>query len=127
MLVKTLVNVSTHSEGASGGTHTSDAFLIEGVFDAESLAFFLYASKKAGTSPTLDVKIQTSPDNSNWVDTGVTFTQVTTSTASTEVKMLSTNGLCPYIRAVCTIGGTGTPSYSMKVMASAIGRGEWGG
>lgn len=68
----------------------------------------------SGTTPTLDGKIQQSPDNSTWVDVaGATFTQVTASDSyqSIGVDLRKTGG---YIRYVGTIAGT-TPSFTMGV------------
>ena len=66
-----------------------------------------------GTSPTLDVKIQESSDNSTWTDvSGATFTQVT---ASNNSQVLRVEGLgtsrSRYLRAVATIAGT-SPSFT---------------
>ena len=68
----------------------------------------------SGTSPTLDGKLQSSPDNSTWTDiTGATFTQVTAgdSYQSIGVDLRKTGG---YVRYVGTIAGT-TPSFTMGV------------
>lgn len=66
----------------------------------------------SGTTPTLDVKLQESDDNSSWADiTGATFTQVTASNSS-QVKRLKELNVARkrYIRAVATIAGT-SPSF----------------
>jgi len=82
-------------------------------------------SASAGTSPTLDVKIQSSADNSTWADiTGATFTQVT-DTAGTAIAAEDADGTITiqasdearYIRAVGTIGGTSTPTFELCVIA----------
>lgn len=66
----------------------------------------------SGTSPTLDVKIQESDDNSSWSDvTGATFTQVTASDSSQVLRVKELNvARSRYIRAVATIAGT-SPSF----------------
>lgn len=66
----------------------------------------------SGTSPTLDVKLQESDDNSTFTDiSGATFTQVTASNSS-QVKRLAELNVTRkrYVRAVATIAGT-TPSF----------------
>lgn len=58
-----------------------------------------------GTTPTLDVKVQDSEDNSTWTDvSGATFTQVTT-VASVQSIALNLQGVARYIRLVGTTAG----------------------
>jgi len=63
----------------------------------------LHCTVKSG-SPTLDVKIQTSADNSSFSDY-ITFTQATGTTS--ELKTSASNP-ARYARAVLTFGGTGS-------------------
>lgn len=72
----------------------------------------------AGTTPTLDVKIQDSPNNSDWTDvTGATFTQITDAAGGPiEAIGLDTRGVDRYIRAIGTIGGTSTPTFDFCVV-----------
>ena len=73
------------------------------------------AAAGAGSSPTYNVKIQDSADNSTFADvTGATFTQVT-STASQQKLTINANDVQRYIRAVATIGGTSSPSFVASV------------
>lgn len=78
----------------------------------ESYAFTLQCGTATGTSPTLDVTIQTSYDNDTWYTLSTAFTQVTTSDAAELVHCDTiTNEVCvhpllPYVRAVGTVGGT---------------------
>lgn len=67
-----------------------------------------------GTSPTLDLKLQDSADNSSFADiTGATFTQVINA-ASRQTLLVNLDGARRYLRAVSTIGGT-TPSFTFSV------------
>jgi hypothetical protein len=67
-----------------------------------------------GTTPTLDVKLQDSPDDSTYTDiTGKAFTQVT-GTASLQTMAIDLNGANRYIRAVRTISGT-SPTFDGAV------------
>lgn len=78
----------------------------------------------SGTSPTLDVKIQDSPDGTTWTDvTGATFTQLTA--AGMQKLNLDFNSLQKNVRGVATIGGTspsftfGLTFFGIKKVASA--------
>lgn len=60
-----------------------------------------------GTSPTLDVKLQDSADNSTFADvTGKTFTQVTSAAASHQEMDVDPRSVQRYVRLVATITGT---------------------
>ena len=76
--------------------------------DMDSLRLTLVVSAHAGTSPTLDVKLQTSEDNATWVDVA-SFAQQTGDT--TGVRKVFT-GLDRFVRLAVTIGGTGSPSFT---------------
>ncbi len=77
----------------------------------------LNASAGTGTSPTLDVKLQHSDDNSTFADvTSGAFSQVTDAaeTAGVKVMKLNVSDLKRYVRVVGTIAGT-TPSFDFGV------------
>ena len=77
------------------------------------LGVYLIATSVSGTSPTADVKIQHSADNSTWVDL-VTFTQVTA--ASSEIKEVEAGTtINRYLRVYNTIGGSSTPTVNAIV------------
>jgi len=78
----------------------------------------LDSSAAGTTNETLDVKIQSSPDNTNWTDiSGATFNQVTTS-ASLQKIGLNIDEQTKYIRAVATIAGTApAPKFSVHMIA----------
>lgn len=89
-----------------------------------SVAVTLAAKNTAGTTPTLDVKLQGSADNSTgWADiSGAAFTQVTdaNTAAATLEKIVLNVDACPrYVRAVKTIGGTSSPAF----MTTCVGVG----
>lgn len=82
-----------------------------------SAAVALEVGAVSGTSPTLDVKIQDSADNSAFADVaGLTFTQVTASNNSQILRIegLNTATRRRYLRAVGTIAGT-SPSFAFGV------------
>lgn len=81
-----------------------------------SAALALEVGAVSGTSPTLDVKLQESADNSAWSDvTGTTFTQVT---AANNSQIMRVEGLGTsrkrYLRVVATVGGT-SPNFTAAV------------
>jgi hypothetical protein len=73
-------------------------------------AAHLHISAKAGTTPTITVKVQHSVDDSVWVDL-VTFTAAT---GETSERIEVTGTVNRYLRAIWTIGGTG-PSFTFAV------------
>lgn len=78
-------------------------------------AVILANNTTSGTSPTMDVKIQDSADNSTYADvTGYTFTQVTAALTNPSVLTIDIRNLRRYARAVVTMGGT-SPSFLCSV------------
>jgi len=62
----------------------------------------------AGTTPTLDIKVQESADNVTFTDVaGATFAQMT---AAGIYSLLVITHVKRYVRTVSTIGGTATPT-----------------
>ena len=93
-------------------------FDLEGSNGAEGEAIVILASDaaSAGSSPTLDVKLQESSDNSTFTDiSGATFTQVTDAAQALEKITINTNDVKRYLRAVGTIGGTSSPAFTYSV------------
>lgn len=69
-------------------------------------------SATAGTSPTLDIKVQTSHDNVTFRDVHEgAFTQITD--VGTESK--SVGGLDRFTRLYYTLGGSGTPIVTLGI------------
>jgi hypothetical protein len=65
----------------------------------------LNVGTQTGTSPTMDVKLQDSADNSSFADvTGYAFSQKTGT--GTDTLALDTRAFRRYVRTVCTLGGT---------------------
>lgn len=81
---------------------------------AGSAVVKLDVTAASGTSPTLTVTVQDSPDGSTWT-TRDTFGVKTT--VSNETRPLP-GGLAPYVRAAWTITGT-TPSFTFSVQVAA--------
>lgn len=73
----------------------------------------------SGTTPTLDLKLQDSADNSTFADiAGATFTQVA-GVASRQSIVVNVDGTARYWRAVSTIAGD-TPSFTFSLNAIAL-------
>lgn len=89
-----------------------------------SLAVILSAKNTAGTTPTLDIKLQESDDNSTFTDiAGATFTQVTdagTLAATIEKIEVKVDSAKRYIRAAKTIGGTSSPAFMTSLVAVGV-------
>lgn len=102
---------TVHASAAETATTQSSAILAAEY--SEGIAY-LSSAAGTGTSPTLDIKLQTSYDGSTWFDHGSAFTQVTTSTSNQVLKFTNYG---KYIRFVYTIGGT-TPSFTFTLQAT---------
>lgn len=90
-----------------------------------SVAVLLSCKNTAGTTPTLDVKLQDSADNSTgWADiSGAAFTQVTdanTSAATLEKIVLNVDSCARYVRTVKDIGGTSSPAFMTTCVAVGV-------
>lgn len=78
-----------------------------------SFVAFLNVTAESGTTPTLAVKFQDSPDGVTWNDIpSAAFTGVTTSNSSQRLAVSAP--FADKIQAVVTVGGT-TPSYTMQL------------
>ena len=80
------------------------------------LKVILNSGAGGGTTPTLDIKIQDSADNSVFADvSGKVFTQVT-GVASIQSLAIDTRAVRRYIRTVLTITGT-SPTFGLAITA----------
>lgn len=86
---------------------------------ADQVTLFTRVTAASGTTPTLNVKLQESPDGTNWYDVGVASTNLTgVSTQRFVATYQSSNvgGLSAIqYRVVATIGGT-TPSFTFETI-----------
>ena len=84
------------------------------LFLYEEAIFFLNVTAVSGTTPTLDVSLDYSPDGTNWFPSGIVFTQITAD--AMQLKTITTFGR--FVRINYVIGGT-TPSFTfiMDVVA----------
>lgn len=86
--------------------------------DATTLRLLLTVSAASGTTPTLDVKVQTRESSSGtWRDLPAQGAFAQKTAAGTEQKVFT--GTDRFVRIVHTIGGT-TPSFTFAVTGSAV-------
>ena len=106
------LDVTLHASKAETATVTG-AWIEAGRRGVARLTLDVVA--KAGTSPTLDVDIETSDDGTNNVRTVASFTQKTD--VGSERKCFA--GLDRFVRMKATLGGT-TPSFTFSVEGEAV-------
>lgn len=100
---------------ASAARTTSSAATAYEVGNRNTLRSLTMAvTASSGTTPTLDVRVETGPDNSTWTTVG-SFTQATGVTSQTK----SFAGLDRYARVAWTVGGT-TPSFTFSVSGAEL-------
>lgn len=83
----------------------------------KEMLVFVETENSGGTSPTLDIKVQTKdPKQGNWFDTGIALTQITGDTTQFKSNIDGTGyhsipfGM--YCRLVYTLGGT-SPTFDV--------------
>lgn len=104
-------SINLHPSAARTATGTGS--VSEETAHRRNLALVLAITAASGTTPTLDVTVQTSRDGSTWYTAG-TFTQATTT--GTERKVFA---LDRYVRVIWTIGGT-TPSFTWSAAGELV-------
>ena len=104
----------TAARTATGQTSGIDLRTYDG-----DLVFLLDSAAGSGTSPTLNVTIEDSADNSSFAAiSGAAFTQVT-GTASAQKLVVNKDSARRYVRVKYTIGGT-SPSFTFSVNAVGV-------
>lgn len=90
---------------------------------AKFIAGHLTWANDAGSTPTLDAKIQhCKTESTSTCEDLITFTQATTgSGVETKVQNNTTFAHWPYLRAVSTVGGTSSPTYTYTVQLCYAG------
>jgi hypothetical protein len=107
------VDVTVKASGAETSSTNGAAIELDDVSDAR---LDLVITAVSGTTPTLDVAIQTSADGSTGWTTIASFAQQTATTTGVH-KIF---GPCDrYIRYSSTIGGT-TPSFTYSITGEAV-------
>jgi hypothetical protein len=86
---------------------------------AQGFRALISATQSGGaTSPTTDVKVETSADGTNWVEVAGS-TQLTADGSTYEFKALEALG--PLVRARTALGGGTLPSHTAKVVLVSNG------
>lgn len=106
--VKETAVIELHASAAETADGNSDS---EDVGKYREAVALLDVTAASGTSPTLDIKFQTSPDGTDWYDTGDAFAQ---QTAVNKPEALSLTNFGKYVRAVWATGGT-SPSFTFEL------------
>lgn len=78
--------------------------------DDDTARLTLDVTASGGTTPTLDVDIETSPEGTSW-STVDSFTQAT----GTNSQRLVVSNLDRFVRVAWTIGGTAGPTFTFSV------------
>ncbi len=86
---------------------------------------FIYTTAHSGTNPTLDCDLQygwlDTANQMHWVDSGDSFTQITTAgDGVTSFKKFTAN-FGKFIRFRLKIGGTATPTYTVTMKVAMKG------
>ena len=113
----TLLAVTTAvATDQTGTTYRIETNSEDGIPDTEQdFQFYFYGSQSGGaSSPTSQLKIQTSPDNENWADL-VESTQLTADGDLAETKSHATLPLLKFVRAVTVLGGGTKPNHTCEV------------
>lgn len=105
------LSLSLHDSAARTATATGSSFELG---DRGVLRLLLDVTAASGTTPTLDVTVQTSYDGSTWRSVAA-FTQATAITSERK----SFAGCDRFVRVSYTIGGT-TPSFTFSVSGEAV-------
>lgn len=80
----------------------------------------LDAINRAGSSPTMALKLQESDDDVTYTDvSGGAFTGLTTG-SSTQKLSLNKDGLKKYLRVDGDIGGTSSPEYDLSILLFGV-------
>ena len=76
----------------------------------QGLAYLVIAGPVSGTSPSLTVSIQGSPDGTNWATLASFAAQTAATAAGVAIRLALSQVLEPFVRVSYTISGT-TPSF----------------
>ena len=111
LLVSTAVNTDQ-----TGDTYRVETSGEDGVLDHDQDYQFYFRSTQSGgaSSPTSQIKIQTSPDGDNWVDL-VESTELTADGTKVETKSSATLPLLKFVRAITSLGGGTKPHQTCEV------------
>lgn len=107
--------VATQAElavASAARTASGNSGPITGAGKMAQVLLMVHCTAASGTSPTLDVSLEQSADGTSWAAiTGSAATQLTAAGNRTAGALATAN----YVRAVWTIGGTDTPTFTFSI------------
>ena len=109
------ISVAVATE-TTGSTYRIEANNEDGVKDHEQDYQVYFSATQSGgaSSPTSQIVVQTSPDNSTWYDLAES-TELSTAGSKAETKDVSGAPILKYIRAVTVLGGGTNPNHTCEV------------
>lgn len=110
-----LGNVVLPSAARGAGTHASGPITNPG--GTSNVVALVHCTAVSGTSPTLDVVLQTSPDGSTWTSVASSATTQLTAAGNAMSNALVDDD---YIQVLATVGGSATPTATCRVAVLVI-------
>lgn len=86
--------------------------------DRATVRLALTVTAKAGTTPTLDVTIETSHDGVTWYEAGA-FAQISDPTLTNPLVVRQIFAIDRFVRAKWEVGGSGSPSLTFSLDGEA--------
>lgn len=108
-MINTIQTILASAKRTAAADAVSNSFK---TFSCSSIRLYVDVTAETGTA-TLDIKIQTSPDNTVWYNATV-VTQITATGQYTDTATV----IGPYIRIIYTVAGSDTPSFTFSVKMS---------
>lgn len=110
-----LADIVLKQTTAAPGTYATGPLANPGA--ASYVMVFVQVTAVAGSTHTLDVAIQTSPDNSTWSSlTGGSITQLTAAGGAVCSALVNDE----YVQVLATVGGSVSPTVSFNVAVMVI-------
>lgn len=109
-------NAYIHDASSTPITTSTNGTGVDCGKDRVPLCYAAHFTTVSGTTPTVDIKIQESDDNSTWRDF-LAFKQMT----AAGVEYVTGKSNARYRRAAWTVGGT-TPSFTGIIAVTPAGR-----
>jgi hypothetical protein len=78
---------------------------------------WIHVSSVGGSTQTIDAVFQTSPDNSTWTSIASSAITQLTGVGNASSNVLVNN---EYVQVLVTIGGTGSPTATFRVLTEVL-------
>lgn len=110
-----LSDIVMKQTAAAAGTYASGEIANPG--QASFVMVWVACTAQAGSTHTLDVAIQTSPDNSTWTSvTGGSIPQLTAAGNASACALIADE----YVQILATVGGSVSPTATFSVSVTVI-------